>query len=275
MVSTGITALSSLPFAGYLAIALAGCVVVTRRLHKSFKEGKPRHSEAWLLLLSRLGLWYLEFGTMVDNGRHLFGAVEPRDNAASYGLTWFPEFGHVVICGICPATGLQFLSVSTPRLHSPGRWLAAACVVVLATTAVGLYIFIHYTCSAGMEAVDDYNGLHIAGPVVDPEPLGLFAILVTCFVALAASIVLASARGCKAWSWLVACQLLGIVGQALLGAFNRGYSFYGSNFWEQVTIVSLVIADGMLNDEEVDGADKVGAEVDVEVESPLPTVVNG
>ena len=202
MVSAGQTALAALPFAGYGVIALTGCVLVTRRMRENCKKGRPQSSEAWLLLLSRIGLWYLAFGTMVDNGRHLFGGVEPGDNVASKGLTWFLTFGHEVICGVCPTIGLQFLSVSTPRLYSPGRWLAATCVVVFATIAVGLYGFIHYSCSEGM-VIDTYMGLHIAAPAAE-NPLSLFTIIVTCLVALVASVVLACARGCKAWlqSWL-------------------------------------------------------------------------
>lgn len=269
MVSTGQTALAALPFAGYGVIALAGCIIVTRRIREKCKKGTPHSSEAWLRLLSHIGLWYLTFGTMIDNVRRLFGGVEPGDNAAATGLVWFLEFTHEVICGVCPAIGLQFLSVSTPRLHSPGRWLAATCVVVLATIAIGLYGFIHYSCSEGV-VIDTYMGLHVANPAA-ANPLSLFAIGVLCVTALVASVVLACARGCKAWLWLVACQLLGIVGQALLTSFNTGYEYYGSNFWEQVTIFSLVIADGKLNDEEIDDADKVISEI----ESPIPVHISG
>ena len=118
---------------------------------------------------------------------------------------------------------------------------------MLGCGAVGLYGFIKFTTRKPME-VDDYMGVHTANPAAE-NPFGLFCIIVTCVTAFVASVVLACARGCGEWAWLVSCQASGIAGQALLYSFNRGYAFYGSIFWEQVTIFSLVIADGILNEE--------------------------
>ena len=190
----------------------------------------------------------LTIGTLIDNGRHLFGAIDPANNAASLGLTWFLELNHEVICCCCPAVGLQLISVANPMKRDHIRWLAATCVVIFACFCVGLFGFVAYTAPKGME-IDDYFGVHTASPEGE-NPLALFCIIVTCVVALAASVMLSCARGWNEWGWLVVCQLLGIAGQSLLSTFNAGYAFYGSNFWEQVTIFSLVIADGVINEDE-------------------------
>ena len=242
------TAVATLPLIGYSAVAFAGAVLVCLRLHRSKHCSPPHNSATVLLLLSRIGLLLLTIGTLIDDVRRVFGFIEPAKNDVAVGLSWFLECNHAIGCCVCTVIGFQLMSVSAPNLNYSKQWLTAALVVMVVCLAVGLYGFVTVTARSGME-VTEYMGLHVVVPKAD-TPLSLCSVIVTSIVALIAAVVLSCVQGWNKWFWLVACQLLGLVGQALLTVLNRGYEFYGSNFWEQVTIFSLVIADGILNEEE-------------------------
>ena len=63
-----------------------------------------------------------------------------------------------------------------------------------------------------------------------------------------AAIVLGCRFGCYRWTWLLLAQVACVVGQALNTMCGAPYALYGSNFWEQVTIGTALLADGIINE---------------------------
>lgn len=202
--------------------------------------------------------WPLQLGTFLDNIRHIsgFGAVEK--GPADVAFFWICDFAHEVLCAICPAIGIQLMASALLDNRKPPMpmlsWLSCrpwlptvfAWAVCVLCFVIGLAGFISVTTSEGTKA-EIYYGIQVVRPK-KASPYGLISVFVYSFLMVAAGVTLGVRYGCRRWSWLIALQVAGILGQALGDSFGAGYHFFASNFWEQVTIGTSVLADAWVNE---------------------------
>lgn len=200
----------------------------------------------------------LQLGTCLDNIRHISGAGAVEASPADVAFFWVCDFTHEVLCAVCPAIGFQLMAVAlldsrqplTPILLSLSRrpWIptVVAWVVCVLCFVISLVGFISVTASDGTSTETEF-GVQVVHPV-KASPFGLMSVFVYSFLMVAAGITLSARYSCRQWSWLVAVQVAGIVGQAFGNSLGAGYHFFASNFWEQVTIGSSVLADAWVNE---------------------------
>jgi len=82
-------------------------------------------------------------------------------------------------------------------------------------------------------------------------PLSLVSVFAYQFGMIGAGIVMVRNYGCQGdnlWHLIfLAANFLCLPGQMLVKSLGPFYECYGSNFWEQVTFASAVVADMILN----------------------------
>lgn len=261
---------------GLCALVLTG-IVIRRMLERMKVEGDSTIADK-LLQVSRVGILVLTIGTMLDNFRTFAGSfpnLNP-ENDFDIGVSWICTVTHEMLASVSIVIPLQFVYTKLETQLYKDRAPYVAVVLVGILFVIGLVGFVivlpnPLIVNVGCSKID--QTIYTLLPKSN-SPTGLVSVIAYTFGMIFAGIFLVCREGCKSWWTLflvanVLCQF----GQALLTALGPGYECYGSNFWEQVTFITAVVADGELNkssagEKRASAVSKSG-DSEIEVASPL------
>lgn len=225
-----------------------------------------------LMSLSRVGLlvltvcistyfWFAysffihQIGTFLDNIRSVLGSGATRITTVDEIFFWVCYIFHSVLCSITPAVGLQLIDGGLRLTRNPGGAKYSGClspsfifyltyISFAICLGAGLYSF-SVAASSGSKAEIAFGIQFVRAE--KSSPLSLVGVFTYSVLVVVAAAVLCYRHGFGVWGWFLVAQLMALIGQSLQNSFGDVYEVYSSNFWEQVTIMASIAADGLLN----------------------------
>lgn len=239
-------------FTLYTIIAAIFTAIVLTRL----KNLQHQWSEDAMAVLCRIGILFLTFGTVLDNGRTVFGNIYQKDSDTytwiNTAVSWFCVLNHQWFASLCIMIPCSFIQ----KLVQTDRWKRLTPRI-----AVGLFVLLFIVGGAGV-IMKMPNPLIVQTDCGDVDPvsklapskkvptslLSVFAYQIGMVFAGFIMIIKYGCRGDNLWHviFLVA-NFLCLLGQPLVKSLGPYYECYGSNFWEQLTFGSAIFADMVLN----------------------------
>ena len=235
-------------FYGFSAFMLT--LIMLQRMYKNPK------SSSFLLVLSRIGVIILTFGTTCDNFRIFAGCFTNFNvyNSANKAVTWFCTLGHEILAAVAIATPCQFMQKAIENEKSK---MYMEYIAYLAPILFGIIGISGLALSLPAELVEKTTCSDIGQPIkmLHPESdssTALISVFAWTFAMITSGWFL-----CKKYKWkriwavFFVINICCLFGQGLLPALGPVYKCYGSNFWEQVAFATAVWADYELNVKEL------------------------
>jgi hypothetical protein len=244
--------ITALIYTVYTIIAIVFSVIVMKRMNHLAQQWD---NDA-MAVLCRFGILLLTVGTVFDNARAAFGNILPfdqTDNTINTVVSFFCAMNHQWLASFCVFIPFCFVQ----KLVTTDRWKKRIPRIAVCSF-IALFLFAGFNYLSKVP-----NPMYVKTECAEVDPtfklgpskkvkFSLFCVFAYQFGMVGVGVLMTYKYGCwpegSRWHLIfLVANFLCLPGQALVRSLGPYYECFGSNFWEQLTFGSAIVADMILN----------------------------